>query len=60
MSDSKPPPRRGKSETERQAQRVVDSLIDAMGAESFPASDPPTWGTVFSRLEQASRNAEKS
>jgi hypothetical protein len=59
MSDSTPPPCRGKRETERAGHQSVDRLIDEMGAQSFPASDPPTWGTV-SHLEQASRDAGKS
>jgi hypothetical protein len=59
MSDKKPPPRRGQRETERAGQQSVERLIDEMGAQSFPASDPPTWGTV-SRMEAASREAGKS
>lgn len=31
----------------------VEALIDDMGAQSFPASDPPTWGVAASRLERA-------
>jgi hypothetical protein len=34
----------------------VEALIDDMGAQSFPASDPPAWGVVASRLEQAERD----
>ena len=36
-------------------QQTIEMLIDEMGAESFPASDPPAWGVVSSRLEQAVR-----
>jgi hypothetical protein len=38
------------SQTERQA---IETLIDDIGAQSFPASDPPAWGVVASRLEEA-------
>jgi hypothetical protein len=36
----------------------VEALIDDMGAQSFPASDPPTWGVAASRLEQAETERE--
>jgi hypothetical protein len=39
---------------------MIDRLIDEMGAQSFPASDPPAWGTVSSRLDQTRRDAAKS
>jgi hypothetical protein len=59
MSDRKPP-RRGGRETNPARQQTVDRLIDEMGAQSFPASDPPAWGTVSSRLDQANRDAGQS
>ncbi len=31
-------------------QQTIEMLIDEIGAQSFPASDPPAWGTVTSRL----------
>jgi len=34
---------------------AVETLIDEIGSQSFPASDPPAWGVVSSRLEEASR-----
>ena len=39
------------SQTERQE---IEMLIDEIGAQSFPASDPPTWGVVSSRLAEVS------
>jgi hypothetical protein len=35
--------------------QTIEMLIDEIGAESFPASDPPAWGVVSSRLEQVVR-----
>jgi hypothetical protein len=37
---------------DREERQMIDSLIDDMGAQSFPASDPPAWGVVSSRLEE--------
>jgi hypothetical protein len=45
-------------ESAREVRREeIETLIDEMGAQSFPASDPPTWGSVASRLDQAKREA---
>jgi hypothetical protein len=45
------------SEAARQARRQsIETLIDEIGAQSFPASDPPAWGTVASRIELAKRD----
>jgi hypothetical protein len=60
MSDRKAPLRRAGKETKSARQQMIDRLIDEMGAQSFPASDPPAWGTVSSRLDQARREAGKS
>jgi hypothetical protein len=30
---------------------AVESLMDEIGSQSFPASDPPAWGTVVERLK---------
>jgi hypothetical protein len=32
--------------------RDVETLLDQMLAESFPASDPPTWDTATERIEK--------
>jgi hypothetical protein len=44
-------------EAARQARRrSIEKLIDDIGAQSFPASDPPAWGAVADLLEQAKRD----
>ena len=49
----------GGREAARQASRQsIETLIDEIGAQSFPASDPPAWGTIATRLEQAKRDAD--
>ena len=50
-----PPLHAGDREVSQARQPTIDMLIDEMGAESFPASDPPAWGVVSSRLEQLVR-----
>jgi hypothetical protein len=47
--------RSGDRVVDRPGLQTIDMLIDEMGAESFPASDPPSWGVVSSRLGQALR-----
>ncbi len=48
---------RGGREAVRQASRQsIEELIDDIAEQSFPASDPPAWGTVASRIEQAKRD----
>ena len=47
------------AEAARQARRqAIEELIDEMGEQSFPARDPPAWGTLASRLDPASRRLE--
>ncbi len=41
--------------TDWEERQMIDCLIDDMGAQSFPASDPPAWGAVSSRLEETKR-----
>jgi hypothetical protein len=31
--------------------QTIEVLIDEIGSQSFPASDPPAWGVVSARLE---------
>jgi hypothetical protein len=45
--------RETRPETRRDVERLIDEIVD----DSFPASDPPTWGVAASRLERARRQA---
>jgi hypothetical protein len=36
-----------------ECRQAVESFIDDITEQSFPASDPPAWGAASSRLEQA-------
>ena len=57
MKQGKAGPRvRGSEMDAGQAQRqAIETLIDDIGAQSFPASAPPAWGVVSSRHQEASR-----
>ena len=48
---------RGRDAALEARREAIETLIDEIGAQSFPASDPPVWGVVASRLEQAERDA---
>ncbi len=37
---------------------AVERLIDQMGEQSFPASDPPAWGVLRARLDMAREHAQ--
>jgi hypothetical protein len=49
------PLRGGEKESTEARRRKIDLLIDELGKQSFPASDPPAWGSVSSRLDQTRR-----
>ena len=52
-----PPPRPGNPGINQASQQAIDIMIDEIGEQSFPASDPPAWGTLSLRLDQASSGA---
>ena len=52
-----PPFPGGDREVNQAAQQTIEQLIDEIGEQSFPASDPPAWGAVASRSERARRDA---
>ncbi len=60
VTETKDPRLSGDRETNQTRQQTIDLLIDELGTQSFPASDPPAWGSVSSRLEQARRDAGPS
>jgi hypothetical protein len=57
MGDTKPAEGGGREAARRQRRQSIETLIDEIGEQSFPASDPPAWGSVASQLEQAKRDA---
>jgi hypothetical protein len=50
-------PLAGGNEANHTSRQMIDQLIDELGAQSFPASDPPAWGSVSSRFDQVRRDA---
>src|SRR5689334_19121568 len=62
MADSTPRESGGEAAPET-GWSAVEQLIDDIVDDSFPASDPPTWGVAASRLErwrEADRGVETS
>lgn len=44
---------------DNQELEAVELLIDQMGEQSFPASDPPAWGVLRARLDLAREVAQR-
>jgi hypothetical protein len=38
------------SNSRNEERRAIEALMDEILADSFPASDPPTWGTPADRV----------
>jgi hypothetical protein len=38
---------------EQAEEQMIERLVDEIGAQSFPASDPPAWGVIAARVKAA-------